>query len=112
MIELYYIISFINHSIIGPNLKQLLTNSILDQKFNNASVIDTKKLINIDQELVQLWDFLGVNIEYRTIFIQKISYFNESIQTQIISFEKDLLVKVSKHINVTTFNLLLLGYNC
>lgn len=100
-----YIISFINHSIIGPNLKQLLTNSIpLDQKFNNASVVDIKKLINIDQELVQLWDFLGVNIEYRTIFIQKMSYFNESIQTQIISFEKDSLVKVSKHINVTTFN--------
>lgn len=100
-----YIISFINHSIIGPNLKQLLTNSIpLDQKFNNASVVDIKELINIDQELVQLWDFLGVNIEYRTIFIQKMSYFNESIQTQIISFEKDSLVKVSKHINVTTFN--------
>ena len=69
-----------------------------DKKNNNNLI----KEIEIDNELINLWDSLGVTLEFRKKFNFKLNYFSNEYQKIILDCEKykmkkiyDLIIKIT-----------------
>ena len=72
-------------------------NSVNKEIDNGNISINTKMeypAIDIDSDVVDLWNALGVTQKYRMMFANKMLYFNDGIHNSIIDYERNSLRKI------------------
>ena len=72
-------------------------NSVNKEIDNGNISINTKMeypAIDIDSDVVDLWNALGVTQKYRMMFANKMLYFNDGIHNSIIDYERNSLKKI------------------
>lgn len=56
-------------------------------------------IVNIDEQIFDLWQYLGVNENYKYYFQQKLSAFKENLQNAILEIEQRKLEQVQELVN-------------